>query len=288
MENPISLRLFDRTNNRLIYFGKNATPDLWDTLWSLDKEVVHKSISPSRDGDHLVAFTKRYLKPDDGIVLEGGCGRGQYVAALSRAGFQTIGIDYAQETVKALNEHAPELDIRLGDVRSLPMQDGSVTGYWSIGVIEHFWDGFDPLAIEMSRVIKDGGYLFCSFPFLNPLRRLKARMGLYPTADFISEPPEFYQFALSKPFVVQIMSNYGFTLIEETPLGGFKGILGEFGILSSMLEPLYNYEGKSFIIRGMRRAVDLLLTAMGSPHSIRLVFQRRARDLNSDSDSLTR
>ncbi|MCB1759314.1 MAG: class I SAM-dependent methyltransferase [Gammaproteobacteria bacterium] len=277
MENPISSRLFDKANDRLIYIGKSATPDLWDTLWSMDREAVQRSLSPTRDCDQLVAVTRHHLDPSEGAILEGGCGRGQYVAALTRAGFKTIGIDYAQETVKALNEHAPDLDIRFGDVRSLPLQESSVAGYWSIGVIEHFWDGFETLAAEMSRVIKDGGCLFCSFPFLNPMRQLKARMGLYPLAEFESEPSDFYQFALSKPVVVETMSRHGFTLVGETRLAGFKGILGELGPLSSALEPLYEYEGNSLFVRGVRKAVDLLFTKIGCSHSIQLVFRRRAR-----------
>jgi len=269
--------LFDRKHGRLVYLGEKSTPDLWDSLWSLNKQTVKQLHKASRGSRHLVTLTKRYLNPSEGIILEGGCGRGQFVAALTVAGFQTIGFDFAVATVNALNQHTPELDIRLGDLRALPLPDASVAGYWSIGVIEHFWDGYDPVVSEMSRVIKDYGYLFCSFPYMSPLRRLKARLGLYPVREFFSEPKGFYQFALSEREVIEKMSEYGFNFLKAYPSSGVKGILGECGVVSDALERLYYYNGTSLLIRGLRRCCDIGLTILGSAHIILLVFQRKQR-----------
>lgn len=287
IENPVFHRFFDREHKRLIYLGKNATSELWDSLWSLDKETVHKWLKANREGAQLVTLTNHYLKPTEGIILEGGCGRGQFVAALKCAGFQVIGVDFAQATVDVLNRHAPELDIRVGDLRSLPLSDASVAGYWSIGVIEHFWNGYAPIASEMSRVIKDGGYLFCSFPYMNPLRRLKAHLNLYQDSNFESEPAGFYQFALSKTEVIKTMSEFGFTLLAARPSNGFKGILGECAMISMVLEKIYSYNGSSLIIRGLRRFFDFGFTIMGCPHSILLIFQRKSRSYGNGSTNCT-
>jgi SAM-dependent methyltransferase len=277
-ENPVTGRLIDRTRPRLIYLGEAPTPALWDSLWSLNRATVEQSTAPSRDGDQFVRFTSRFLKPSDGVFFEGGCGGGRYVAALQRAGFRVIGLDFAEETVRALNKYAPHLDVRKGDLRAIPLPDASVVGYWSGGVIEHFWDGYRPLASEMSRVVQDGGYLFCSFPYMNPLRRLKTRLGLYAAADFAAEPPGFYQFALSKAEVVRTMSEFGFVCLQERPVAGLKGILGELGFISGLLERLYSYEGSSRFVRASRRGCDVALTALGMAHSILLVFQRQPRN----------
>lgn len=278
-ENVVSARLIDVEGDRLVYLGARATPELWDSLWAMDKETVQKSLAASRDGGQLVALTKRYCKPEDGIILEGGCGRGQYVAALHRAGYECVGIDFAPMAVNALNEHAPELDIRLGDLRALPFSDASVAGYWSLGVIEHFWDGYHPLASEMSRVIKDGGYLFCAFPYMSPLRKIKAWLGCYPISRFKSEPADFYQFALSEKSVIETMAQFGFIFQKSWSSAGLKGIQGECGYLSTIFERLYSYEGRSLFLRSLRRMIDFGLVHVGTSHSVLCVFRRCQREI---------
>lgn len=276
-DNPISARLLDRRSGQLVYLGASATPELWDGLWSLDREAVGAATAPSPSADSLAKFTQRFIGPEDGPVVEGGCGTGQFVAALDRSGFRAIGIDFAPATVRALNAFAPHLDVRLGDLRSIDLPDASVAGYWSLGVIEHFWDGYEPLAREMSRVLKDGGFLFCSFPYMSPLRRAKARLGLYPTCEFTDEPSGFYQFALRHDLVIRRMSAFGFDFVESQSSSAIKGVLGECGTLSSGLERLYYYPGRSVAIRAMRRGVEITLGALGTSHSMQIVFRRRPR-----------
>jgi SAM-dependent methyltransferase len=279
-DNPVAERVLDARNGELVYLGSSSTPDLWDALWSLDREAVEVAIAPSPGIDALAKFTQRFISPDEGPVVEGGCGKGQFVAALSRAGFQAIGIDFAPETVCALNTFAPQLDIRHGDLRAISLADASVAGYWSLGVIEHFWDGYEPLAREMSRIIQDGGFLFCSFPYMSPFRRAKACLGLYPEKNFHKEPAGFYQFALRQDLVVKRMADFGFKFVESAPSSALKGILGECGRFSFLLERLYYYPGTSIFIRAIRRGVETVLGLLGTSHSIQIVFQRQSRGTN--------
>ena len=44
------------------------------------------------------------------------------------------------------------------DLDDLPVEDESVDGYWSLGVIEHFYDGYGEILSEMHRVIKRDGF----------------------------------------------------------------------------------------------------------------------------------
>lgn len=99
---------------------------------------------------------RKYLPGEKGIILEGGCGRAQHVYCMKYNGYNAVGVDFAERTVRAVNEAVPELDVRKCDVRNLPFRDGEIAGYWSIGVIEHFWDGYNEILDEMARVIRDG------------------------------------------------------------------------------------------------------------------------------------
>ena len=155
-EVPI-VRYFDPVKKQLIYIESKAGPSFWDSHWKLDKNI--RKILRIKN-TYVSNITRQFLKPRDGIILEGGCGKGHNVASLFNNGYRVIGIDYAEKSVMILNQYLPELDIRLADVRDLPFEDNYFIGYWSIGVIEHFWEGYESIALEMSRVIKYNGYLF--------------------------------------------------------------------------------------------------------------------------------
>jgi SAM-dependent methyltransferase len=177
--------------DRLVYLHQQATPQYWDAHWRAQGKPP--AVSPR---DDVVVVTRKHL-PAGARVLEGGCGRANKVKALADAGFAAVGVDFAADVVAQAREHYPQLDVRQGDVRSLDFPDGSFDGYWSIGVIEHFWDGYDGILAEAARIVRRGGYLFLSAPWFSPYRRFKARRRDYPTVDFADQPELFYQFALA-------------------------------------------------------------------------------------------
>lgn len=101
------------------------------------------------------------------------------------------------------------------DVRKLDFLYNYFAGYWSIGVIEHLSSGYDDIAKEMSRVIKPGGYLFLSFPYMSYLRRLKSKSRMY--IEFLNQTHHnFYQFALNAIPVIHYFERLGFILINFT------------------------------------------------------------------------
>jgi len=194
--------------DRLVYFDEPATPEFWESYWQAEGEPPQIS-----QRDYVVTATRKYLAP--GVrVLEGGCGRGNRVRALADAGFSAIGVDYAANSVREAKGYYPGLDIRTGDVRSLDFPSGSFSGYWSIGVIEHFWTGYDSILAEAARVLKPNGVLFLTAPWLSPFRKRKIRAGEYSCADFADEPDFFFQFALSRQEVTAQLQQHGFTLLR--------------------------------------------------------------------------
>ena len=128
--------------DRLVYLDEKATPEFWDRRWQT--EGTPPAVSPR---DDVVTVTTKYLATGS-RVLEGGCGRANKVKAMTDAGFDAIGIDFAEESVKRARLDYPGLDIRQGDVRSLDFADRYFDGYWSIDVIEHFWTGYDAILAE--------------------------------------------------------------------------------------------------------------------------------------------
>src|SRR5205085_6450543 len=181
-----------RSADRLIYLDEKATPQFWDQHWNEEGEPPRRNRR-----DDVVTVSRSHLSPGSRI-LEGGCGRGDKVKALADAGFCAIGVDFAEQSVRQAKLHFSDLDIRLGDVRALDFPDQTFDGYWSVGVIEHFWNGYGEILAEAARVLKQRGMLFLTAPWLSPYRRRKVRAGGYPSMDFSSEPPAFFQFALGR------------------------------------------------------------------------------------------
>lgn len=233
---------------RLVYLDENATPEFWDARWRAEGKPPAVS-----SNDPVITVTRRYLSPRS-KVLEGGCGRANKVKALSDAGFHATGIDFAQQSVAQAKLDYPGLDIREGDVRSLDISTGTFDGYWSIGVIEHFWQGYSEILAEAARVLRSKGFLFLTAPWFSPYRQRKARRGGYPQSAFAAEPEAFYQFALSRYEVTAQLTSHGFELVCWRGLASEVCLKEETTVCSAQFGWLLGSRG-SIAKRTLRRAV---------------------------------
>jgi|HubBroStandDraft_5_1064220.scaffolds.fasta_scaffold39677_2 SAM-dependent methyltransferase len=251
---------------RLVYLDAKATPEFWDARWRAEGRPL-----PLSPGDPVLRVTPRYL-PRGSRVLEGGCGRANKVKAMADAGYRAVGIDFAEQSVSQAKIDYPGLDIRLGDVRSLDIPDGSFDGYWSIGVIEHFWKGYGEILTEAARILRPRGFLFLTAPWFSPYRQRKSRAGGYPQMDFDSEPELFYQFALSGDEIRTQLAAHGFELLL------WRGLASEI----SMKEDMTAYKGQVDWLLGTRgsivkRVLRRIITAGLNPycgHSFLAVARR--------------
>jgi SAM-dependent methyltransferase len=261
-------RYFDKENSRLIYVNREASEDYWDNHWDV---AQLRSRITAASSSWVTKITSKFLRAP-AAILEGGCGLGSHVYALSKSGYHSFGVDYAPRTVEYLNSQFPELDIRLADVRNLPFKDNTFDGYWSLGVIEHFWNGYEQIASEMSRVITKNGYLFLTYPSMSVLRRGKAHIGCYdvmPACD--DEPENFYQFAMASADVVSVFERVGFKLEYKAGLDGLKGIKDEIEVLRPWLQRLY--DSQSFQARLVKGVINTALSKTCG-HIDLLVFKK--------------
>ena len=267
------MKFYQPEQKALVFIKKSATANFWDGLWK-SRGDARAAIAKMGGNSLVTQITQRYLKPGDGPILEGGCGRAHYVYALTGLGYDCTGLDYAKETVEDLQQSFPELKVVQGDVREMPFPDGSFVGYWSLGVIEHFWDGYEPIAREAARVLRSGGYLFLTFPQMSWLRRLRVKLGFYPVwKERARQPEDFYQFALNVPQTVATFGRFGFSVIEQRQKDGLKGAKDELVALRSLLQWLYDYKGTNFLVRVLRKASELFFTPIAG-HTTLIVFKK--------------
>ncbi|MBT3817674.1 MAG: class I SAM-dependent methyltransferase [Candidatus Magasanikbacteria bacterium] len=261
------MRYFDSNYQRLVYIEQKADPKYWDKLW--DVKNFKKIVSSIRKISFVYSNTTKYLSKG-AKILEGGCGKGQYVYALDNWGYDTYGIDYAKNTIEHINKHFPELQVICGDVRKLPYKKDFFDGYWSFGVIEHFYNGYDDILKEMKRVIKSNGFLFITFPHMSLLRKIKSKLGGYPLFDTQMGDDNFYQFALDYKRVVKDLEMYGFSLKKKKYLDGVKGLKDEILIGKKYLQKLY--DARSFVLKVFKHSLGICLAPVTS-HSILLVME---------------
>jgi SAM-dependent methyltransferase len=266
---------FDSVNNRLVYVDTAATPEYWEARWHSRHEAL-KTYKGLGRRTFVVKTTKKYLAPTDGPVLEGGCGPADKVLLLTRNGYQCTGIDFAKNTIETVKQSFPELDVRYGDVRKLDFADGHFAGYWSLGVIEHFHEGYDPIAQEMARVLRPGGYLFLTFPAMNGVRLSKSKQGRYRQANPQADPG-FYQFALDPEGVVRHMAVLGLTLKAQEFFGVVTGLEEEAERVGPWLSKAKRMLRKTKPTKLAFELFSDLLEKTLAPrwgHSVLLVFQK--------------
>lgn len=146
------------------------SPDFWEENWEaghFEESLRFCAVDPLRP------LFEKYSK-EGSLMLEGGCGLGQYLAFYASKGRRVVGLDFAQQALKDLRKRQSYLDLCGGDVSNLPFADETFDLYYSGGVVEHFEGGAEKSLREAQRVLKKDGVLLISVPYFSPLRRILA------------------------------------------------------------------------------------------------------------------
>ena len=230
----------------LAFYGKRADAKFWDLHWEGILTEGIGSIMRNLEGSFLAQMMKKWL-PKEGKILEGGCGLGQWVLYLKGKGYNIVGVDFAKATIKQVKNLFPDLPVIVGDILSLPFHNKAFSAYLSFGVIEHFEEGPAKALAEAYRVLEEGGLLFCTVPYFNPLRRVKK--AIFKSYHQSKAGEEFYQWAFAKQEINNIMRNAGFKVVRIIPFDAVKGIKDEFSGARKVYELLRSHshgiEGKT-------------------------------------------
>jgi ubiquinone/menaquinone biosynthesis C-methylase UbiE len=197
---------------------EGGSPVFWERLWT--GEAFEDAFRFCSD-DPLRPLFEKHLQPGM-VMLEGGCGLGQYVAYLTRNGVHAIGLDFETSVLARLRQRRLSLSLCAGDVSSLPLKEASIDVYFSGGVVEHFEDGPESALREARRVLKPGGKLLVSVPYLSPVRKVVSHLKSRDRA-FVSETAkdyrdsgarQFFQYAFSRKEFEERLDRAGFRVLS--------------------------------------------------------------------------
>lgn len=222
--------------------------EYWTRVWEREggpKGAVERI--PKKD-EYLVMAPFIKALPQGAKILDGGCGLGDWVLAITRQGFDVLGLDISRQTVAQLQERFPEARFASGDIRATGFQEAEFDAYYSWGVFEHFEAGPQDCLREAWRILKPGGLLFISVP-LDNLRQ--AVLGSLAKAREPEPNLRFYQYRFTRAELAREIGMAGFDLLSLHPIHKRQGVLRslhhEFGFhydwfitkaLSAMLSPV--------------------------------------------------
>lgn len=141
----VAERLRQRNQAAQDFFAGAA--DQWDKLRA-------EMYGPTFGTEALLA-----LLPSDWTVADLGCGTGALALELSRHVGRVIGIDNTPAMLDAARRRingTPNIELREGDIESLPIDDGSCDAVMVVLVLTYLSDPSAALA-EAARVIRPGG-----------------------------------------------------------------------------------------------------------------------------------
>lgn len=147
---------------------------------------------------------------DEDLIVEAGCGMGQYVYLINQMGKQIIGVDVTEQAISKTKSAYPQLHMTLQDVRCLALADQIVGLMISLGVVEHFERGPDEVLAEAARVVRPGGRLFITVPFSNWYRRFREPIRRVKHRSIGQKGQTFYQYTFSQRWFCKKLEQYGF------------------------------------------------------------------------------
>jgi SAM-dependent methyltransferase len=225
--------------HRLSHGAAGSSPEFWEDNW---KTFSFDNALRRCPEDPLHVLFDRYAKPPCRF-LEGGCGRGQWVAYLHSRGVDVVGLDFAAEALTDLRRRYPEIEVHTGDVAALPFPDGTFDVYYSGGVVEHFEAGPEKALSEARRVLRPNGVLLITVPYESPLRWFRSfftkdwKSVRSMTADGEPDPPgvRFFQYAYTRREFTRLLERAGFRVLNTQGMSILWG-LRELPLVNSYLE----------------------------------------------------
>jgi SAM-dependent methyltransferase len=205
-----------------------SSPEHWEENW--DNNNFELALRYC-ENDPLRPLFERYARPGS-VMLEGGCGQGNYVAYYADRGVRVVGLDFAQSTLSRLRARYDDLMLCAGNVAALPFSDDAFDIYYSGGVVEHFEDGAETALREARRVVRPDGVLLISVPYFSPLRRTlslvrsdwKRVTSSRKDVSNYGSSGIFFQYAYTVPEFSSILDRCGLRVIELQPYSILWGL----------------------------------------------------------------
>lgn len=171
---------------------------------------------------YLEPAMKEASEYSKGILLDIGCGMRRYESLFLNKIDRYFGLDWPQFDERTKHDLC-------GDALNLPIKNSSIDTVIATELMEHL-SSPDVFLAEAERVLRVGGYLILSVPFMEPLHE---------------EPRDYYRFT---PYSLKyLLSQHGFLIQRLWARGGWWSVvLGSFvnQAIYDLANPMDNKTGR--------------------------------------------
>ncbi len=161
----------------------------------------------------------KYL-PKNGRILEAGCGLGRWLIYFSKRGYDIERIELNEDVLGKIKNFNSNLKTIRGNILEMPYEDNSFNAVISLGVIEHSKEGPQKALKEMYRILKPGGILLVTVPYLNLMRRLlhiPYQALIVRIRRIQGFNMKFDSYVYTKKEMQAFLKNTGFEIIDVAP-----------------------------------------------------------------------
>ena len=197
------------------------------------------------------------LPPPGRLTVEAGCGEGRLARDLKALGHTVLAVDRSPTMVRYAREADPELDVREGDVSSLPLDEGAADLVVSFMSLMNT-DDLDAAVREAARVLAPGGR-YC-VAIVHPLNTAGAFVSRDADAEFVIEGSYFEHRQKEMPVE---RNGLEMTFLDaHRPLEDYFGALESAGLLVERLREIPDTSDEEGAVRWRRIPLFLHLRAM--------------------------
>jgi SAM-dependent methyltransferase len=206
----------------VIHFKTDAWKDRNTVAWYSGR-MVENTGSNRLKNIIETELCERFLQGAN--VLDVGIGTGRASLPLIAKGYRLSGVDSSQamlDECKRLAGNAP-LELKVGDVQSLPFPDKNFDNLIALNVMTHF-PHVEKVLREWKRVVKPGGRLVFDIYSLDHLSYARGRE--VTVEELIAEGAKVFNMHLSRESLHEIANNVGLKIVSTVPYGSF--LSGEY------------------------------------------------------------
>ena len=167
----------------------------------------------SEPSEHIDEFLE--LLPTNGKILDVGCGNGVDCMYVKNKGFKIVGVDMSEKMLDIARSKYPEIEFRLGDMRSLQFDQNEFDGIIASCSLIHIPKKDIPKTLgQFTRFLKHGGAIY-----------IQLQSGTSEEV-FVDEPfkpdEKLFVNVISPDEIELLLHNAGFKIVHKHEIQSLK------------------------------------------------------------------
>jgi SAM-dependent methyltransferase len=184
----------------------SRTRESYDELAATYTERIFSELAGKPLDRHLLNRFAEDVR-GHGLVADLGCGPGHVARYLHDQGVRMLGIDLSPRMIDLARQRSPDIEFRVGDMRTLDLPDGALAGIVAFYSLIHIGEPEMGATLrELRRVLAPGGLLLVAFHVGEETVHRDELWGHTVSLDF--------RFLMPSPMVARLIE-VGFVVLER-------------------------------------------------------------------------